>query len=142
MIRNKFLFYFLSCTWGCILTTIGAIVALGLIVTGHKPKKWGYCWYFEVGNSRWGGMELGIFFLCNKNPSDYIRNHELGHGLQNCLFGPAMPFVICIPSFIRYWYREIRQKIGKPCLTKYDDIWFEGSATRLGTELINTIQND
>lgn len=43
-----------------------------------------------------------------------------------------MPFVIAIPSMIRYWYREIiwrkdRQKYYQ--LPKYDAIWFEGQAT-------------
>lgn len=113
MIRNKFLFYFLSITWGCIMTLIGAIVALALIITGHKPKKWGYCWYFEVGKSNWGGMELGPFFLCNKNPSERIKNHEHGHGHQNCILGPLMPFIVCIPSAVRYWLREFKDKNSK-----------------------------
>jgi hypothetical protein len=133
--RNKTLFYVLSWTWGIIMTFIGAIVALALIITGHKPKKWGYCYYFEVGQG-WGGVELGMFFLTNKNASRHIRNHELGHGLQNCEWGPLMPFVICIPSAIRYWYREIRSRKGLKNKTKYDDIWFEGDATKRGNEFM------
>ena len=112
MIRNKFLFYFLSITWGCIMTVIGTIVALALIIANHKPKKWGYCWYFEVGKGNWGGMELGPFFLCNKNPSERIKNHESGHAHQNCILGPLMPFLVCIPSAIRYWLRKFPN--GKP----------------------------
>ena len=107
---NKFLFYFLSFTWGCIMTVIGAIAAMVLIMAGYKPKKWGCCWYFEVGNGRWGGVNLGLVFVCNKNPSEHIKNHETGHAIQNCVFGPTMPFVIFIPSFVRYWYREFRKK--------------------------------
>lgn len=133
--RNKVLFYVLSWTWGLLLNIVGAVVALVLIVAGKKPKKWGYCYYFEVGK-HWGGMELGMFFLVNENPSVHIRNHELGHGLQNCYWGPLMPFVISIPSFVRYWYREIRTKMGLKNKTKYDDIWFEGDATKRGTEFM------
>lgn len=133
--RNKTLFYILSWTWGIIMTLIGAVVALALIITGHKPKKWGYCYYFEVGKN-WGGLELGMFFLTSKNGGEYTRNHEHGHALQNCVWGPLMPFVICIPSVIRYWYREIRSRKGLKNKTKYDDIWFEGDATRRGSEFI------
>lgn len=144
MIRNKFLFYFLSLTWGCIMTTIGAIVALALIVTKHKPKKWGYCWYFEVGKNNWGGMELGPFFLCNKNPSEYIKNHEAGHGHQNCIFGPLMPFVICIPSAIRYWWREIlvrSEKKKRSELPPYSSIWFEYQADNFGLKFMEWYNN-
>jgi hypothetical protein len=126
----------LSWTWGILLNIVGAVVALVLIVGGKRPKKWGYCYYFEVGGEYWGGTELGMFFLVNKNPSEDIRNHELGHGLQNCKWGPLMPFVICIPSFLRYWYREIRTRMGLKNETAYDDIWFEGDATKRGTEFM------
>ena len=140
MIRNKFLFYFLSFTWGLPLTTIGCIIALALLVTGHKPKKWGYCYYFEIGHD-WGGFECGPIFLANNNASEHIKNHELGHGMQNCKFGPLMLFVITIPSAIRYQYRMFKEKIGKPCTTDYDDIWFEGNASYLGTEFMKSYNN-
>ena len=130
---KKSKFYALSFTWGLPLTLIGLIVAAVLLCAGEKPKKWGLCCYFEVGEN-WGGLELGVIFLTNKSPSVTCRNHELGHGIQNCWFGFLMPFIVCIPSAIRYWYRAIRRKRGLPNKTAYDDIWFEGQATRLGTE--------
>ena len=74
--RNKVLFYVLSWTWGLLLNIVGAVVALVLIVAGKKPKKWGYCYYFEVGKG-WGGMELGMFFLVNENPSVHIETTNL-----------------------------------------------------------------
>lgn len=143
MIHNKFLFYFLSFTWGLPLTLIGCLVALVLLMMGYRPQKWGYCYYFEVGDN-WGGLEFGVIFLVNKNASKHIRNHELGHGIQNCYFGPSMPFVICIPSAIRYWYREYIVRSGQKKyyeLPDYDNIWFESSATKLGTEFINQYNN-
>lgn len=138
---NKFIFYLLSFTWGLPMTLIGCIVSLILLITGHKPKKYGYSWYFEIGNN-WGGLELGVVFLTNKNPSTYIKNHELGHGIQNCYWGPLFPFVISIPSAIRYWYREylVRSKKKKWSeLPDYDSIWFEGDATKRGTKFIESL---
>lgn len=143
IIYNKFLFYFLSFTWGLPMTLIGCLVAAVLLITGHKPKKWGWCWYFEVGEN-WGGVELGLFFLTNKNPSEHIKSHELGHSHQNCTFGFLMPFLICIPSATRYWYREYLVRSGKKKyfeLPDYDSVWFEGSATKLGTQFIDWYNN-
>lgn len=189
---SKTLFYILSVTWGCIMTTIGAIVALVLLILGYRPKKWNYCYYFEVGEN-WGGIELGMFFITDKSSSIRTKNHEHGHGIQNCYLGVLMPFVVCIPSAARYWLREFKTQKTKrlfaiglfgafvvlasllsliPILTgiygwfalpaflvaygvillvwllcheipqyanntyvDYDYIWFEHSATQLGTEL-------
>lgn len=189
---SKPLFYILSVTWGCIMTTIGALVSLILLILGYKPKKWNYCYYFEVGEN-WGGIELGMFFVTDKSSSIRIKNHEHGHGIQNCYLGVFMPFVVCIPSAIRYWLRKFNTQKKKilfafvlfgafvvlaslfsliPILTcvygwfilpavllaygtailiwllckeipqyvnnasvDYDYIWFEYSATQLGTEL-------
>ena len=44
-----------------------------------------------------------------------------------------MPFVICIPSAARYWYREYLWHFNKEKYRKlppYDSIWFEGQATK------------
>lgn len=189
---SKPLFYILSVTWGCIMTTIGALVSLILLILGYKPKKWNYCYYFEVGEN-WGGIELGMFFVTDRSSSIRIKNHEHGHGIQNCYLGVFMPFIVCIPSAIRYWLRKFNTQKKKilfafvlfgafvvlaslfsliPVLTciygwfalptvilaygvgiliwllckeipqyannvsvDYDYIWFEHSATQLGTEL-------
>lgn len=193
---SKSLFYILSVTWGCIMTTIGALVSLILLILGYKPKKWNYCYYFEVGEN-WGGIELGMFFVTDKSSGIRIKNHEHGHGIQNCYLGVFMPFVVCIPSAIRYWLRKFNTQKKKilfafvlfgafvvlaslfsliPVLTciygwftlptvllvygavilmwllckeipqyvnnasvDYDYIWFEHSATQLGTELNNLL---
>lgn len=193
---SKPLFYILSVTWGCIMTTIGALVSIILLILGYKPKKWNYCYYFEVGEN-WGGIELGMFFVTDKSSSIRIKNHEHGHGIQNCYLGVFMPFIVCIPSAIRYWLRKFNTQKKKilfafvlfgafvvlaslfsliPILTcvygwfalptvllaygtviliwllcqeipqytnnasvDYDYIWFEHSATQLGTELNNLL---
>ena len=91
--------------------------------------------YFEVGEN-WGGANLGVCFIKDKTESENNKNHEHGHGIQNCYLGFLMPFVVAIPSAIRYWYRELKyDRKGLPPKTPYDAIWFEHSATELGTEL-------
>ena len=131
-VTSKVLFYLLNLTWGLPLNIGGFFVALGLLLTGHKPHRWGPCIYFEVGKN-WGGCEWGMVFVTDKTSGERIRNHEMGHALQNCYFGPLMPFLICLPSTLRYWFRRIREELLKiPPKKSYDSIWFEGQATRLG----------
>ena len=130
---NKTKFYFLSFTWGLPLTLVGLLVAAVLLCMGKKPKKWGACYYFEVGE-RWGGLNLGIIFLTSKHPSVHTRNHEHGHAIQNCYFGVLTPLMVHIPSGIRYWYRVWMMELGKRVKTPYDAIWFERTATELGNK--------
>lgn len=133
---NKAWFYILNLTWGLPLTLCGALVAFAMLITGHKPHRHGGCIYFAVGNN-WGGVELGLFFLTDQRQTMRIRNHEFGHALQNCIWGPLMIFVVSIPSVCWYWYRELkyhRRGITPP--NDYDDMWFEGQATRWGTSMI------
>ena len=135
---NKKTFYALSFTWGIILTILGCIVTAIFLITGHKPKKWGHAWYFEVKeNSAWSGLNLGPVFIATENASEHTKNHELGHGLQNCKYGLLTPFIVHIPSCIRLWYREFKyHRKGLTPPTKYDAAWFEGEATKLGTEFM------
>ena len=131
---KKWMFYFLSFTWGIIMTTIGCLASLVLLIAGCKPKRNQYGWYFEAGKG-WGGCELGCMCIVNTNPSQHTLNHEFGHAIQNCYFGPLMIF-ISIASAIRYWYREYLvqiKKVSRTSLPKYDSIWFEGDATKIGT---------
>jgi hypothetical protein len=133
-IVKAILFWFISCTWGLPMTLVGMICAIALLITGHKPKRFHYFVYFEVGTN-WGGFEAGCFFFVNKNSTTHIKQHESGHGLQNIMLGVFMPFVVSIPSAIRYWYREYLVRSGKKKysdLPAYDSMWFEGWATKLG----------
>ena len=129
-------FYLLSWTWGLPMTLIGGIAMLVLMIAGKKPQRWGDCYYIEVGKD-WGGINLGMFFLTCEKPGRYTKCHEHGHAIQNCYFGFLMPFVVGIPSVVRYWYRELKyHRKGKYPPTDYDDIWFEGQATELGTDYV------
>ncbi len=131
---NKTLFYALSFTWGIIMTFVGVVAALFLVMTGHKPKKYGLCYHFEVGKG-WGGVNLGIVFITAANSTEHTKNHEHGHALQNCIWGPLMPFVIALPSAVRYHIRNYQQKRGKK-LKSYDSVWFEEQASIWGDKFI------
>lgn len=134
-------FWVLSLTWGLPMTLFGAIIAFGLLVTGHKPKRFHQNIYFTFGKGGWGFEAGGFFFLSKDAGSLAIKQHESGHGLQNIVFGVFMPFIVSIPSAIRYWYREYLVKSGKKKyseLPPYDSIWFEGMATRWGKKVYPT----
>ena len=133
---NIILFYFLSLTWGLPQTLGGAIMALVLIITGHKPKMWKNCVWFEVDKNI-GGFNLGLFFVTRRGASTHLKNHEYGHAIQNCILGPFMPLVVSLPSSVRYWYREFRyNRRGKTPPTPYESIWFEKWATNLGKKML------
>ena len=140
---RKWQFYLLSFSWGLPMTLIGCLVALVLLIAGYKPKRFGWCWYFEIAGDY--GLELGVFFLAGKNTSHELKCHEFGHGIQNCYFGFLMPFVVCIPSAARYWYREYLQRVRgvkHSELPDYDSGWFEGQATRIGEAFMQNFQSD
>lgn len=139
---TKAQFYTLSFTWGLPLTLIGCVVATVLCLLGHRPAKWSHCYYFEVGEN-WGGVELGVFFVKDKTSGIQTMNHECGHAIQNCYLGFLMPFIVSVPSAIRYWYRQYLRSVKKvETLPAYDSIWFEGQATKLGKELFNWLAQE
>lgn len=127
---RTFLFWWIQLTWGIPLTIIGATAAVVFVLRGHKPKRFGHAIYFEVGRN-WGGVNLGGFFFVQKNASPALKRHEYGHSFQNMMLGVLMPFLVNIPSAIRYHYRNYRRARGYN-LTSYDDFWCEGWATKLG----------
>lgn len=128
---TKQLYWILSCTWGILMTLVGLITTCILLCAGYRPKRNQYSWYFEIGEN-WGGLELGCMCLTSKNPSQHTLNHEFGHQIQNCVYGPFM-VIITLASAARYHYRNWSRK-HKPNVTlpPYDAIWFEGEATKIG----------
>ena len=128
------LYWAVSWTWGLPTTFLGAIVALVVLITGHKPKRFHYNIYFEVGNG-WGGVSMGAFFFVSRNASNRLKQHEAGHSIQNLMWGILFPFVIGIPSVIRYfWHTYLIRVRGRDphSLPYWDSVWFEAQATRLG----------
>ena len=47
-------YWLVSLTWGSIMTLLGAVIALGMLLTGHRPGRLGPNVYFEVGCG-WAG---------------------------------------------------------------------------------------
>lgn len=144
---KKVLYWIGQLTWGIVMSLIGLITALICILfLKGKVHKNGYTIIIEVGGN-WGGINLGCISLCggyttvcpDENWFQHTRRHEFGHSLQNLIFGPLFPFIVAIPSAIRYHYQNYRNKKGLPN-KEYDAIWFEGQATRWGTKAINKIE--
>ena len=129
-------FYLRSFTWGLPVNLGGAVVALGMLATGHRPERYGNCINFPVGKG-WGGGSLGVFMFTCRDATERLKQHEHGHSIQNCYYGPLMPFAVNLPSTTRYWYRRVVQKMfpGRT-LPPYDSVWFEGEASRLGREFM------
>lgn len=99
------LFWAWSCTWGIVMTLIGAVGALALIIGGKQPLVFHHCVYFQFGRG-WGGVNFGPFFFLSTTSPDSTKQHEAGHSLQNLIFGPFMPFVVGIPSAVRCMIRS------------------------------------
>lgn len=132
--RNTFLL--LNLTWGLPMNVIGGVVAVCLLAIGKRPERYGDCWCFTVGKG-WGGVSFGLVMVVAEGASKRTKNHEHGHAVQNALFGVLMPFAVSIPSATRYWHRRLVDRRGKAnTLPPYDSAWFEGQATRWGTEYI------
>lgn len=114
------------------MTFFGLSVAIALLATGHRPHFFhGFVW-FETGE-HWGGFECGPIFVVQRHAQESVKRHEAGHGLQNMLLGPFMPFLISLPSAIRYHYRAYLRRKGRgAALPPYDSIWFEKWATEWG----------
>lgn len=110
------LFYILSFTWGILVTSYGCICALVMLIIGKKPEKFHNRIYFRVGKD-WGGFEAGPFFFCDETPTLELKQHECGHGIQNIVLGPLTPFLVSLPSALRYWMREFRTQKGKKIFT-------------------------
>lgn len=138
IILRRIAFYALSWTWGFIMSFIGMWPTLVFAIAG-KTKFYHGRIYSVVGHN-WGGVALGCFFIvCEESAQDdHVRGHECGHGLQNCIWGPLMPFVICIPSGVRYQYFNFYRRKYRKNPEPYDKIWFEHQATEWGQKFINT----
>ena len=96
------LYWFLQCTWGLTMTLIGAVGAIVILCLGEKPKRFGHALYFVHGHG-WGGVCLGgFFFVSHESSRLQDKTHEYGHSFQNAVLGPLFPFVVGIPSMIRY----------------------------------------
>lgn len=145
LLNHRWLYYFMACTWGIIMTFIGTVVsgvlALVKISAPDKVKiKFNpYYWIYSisVGPDYWGGCELGLCFIRDQKSQGTLPAHEFGHTFQNCLLGPLFPFMVALPSAAWYWVHTLNQSKRK--LKPYDSMWFEDAATQCGLYAIHTI---
>lgn len=141
LVKHKWLYYLLACTWGIVMTIIGlvctAIVGIVKVVADLiKPgklkinfNKYHWIYSISVGPALWGGCDLGLMFFRDHDSKGDLNEHEFGHTFQNCIFGPLFPFIVAIPSAARWWMRVLTpNKEYKP----YDSAWFEDAATQCG----------
>lgn len=135
---KKFLYYLIQWTWGLPMNLLGLIVFIICCFMGNRHYKYRNAVCIVVPWN-FGGLELGMFFLRGEINTN-VCAHEYGHSIQMLWWGPLFPFVIGIPSAVRYWWRRFYLKYIYPRnrkkLNDYDDIWFEGQATRLGNKAL------
>ena len=133
--KHNIFYYLLQFTWGIIMNIVGGVMALFMLITGHKPHKFGPAIYFQLKEKDGYGFSLGMFFVIGKT-ADVLKEHEFGHTLQNIIYGPIAPFIVYIPSVIRYQYFNF--KYWKKGLNSpdYNRIWFEKQASLFGNIFI------
>lgn len=81
-------------------------------------------------------------FVCSVDSGKYLKDHEFGHNIQNCVYGPITPFLITIPSAVRYWWRRVSVKRGVKLTVDYYSAWFEQQANVWGKEFADRWDED
>lgn len=120
---------------GWALSLVGLIIYGVLRLFRQNPKDYkGICQYFEIGKG-WGGFSVGWFFVCCKDAGEHTKNHEVGHLIQNAAVGGLTMVAYSIGSALRYWRHTIFGS-NQP----YDSWFFEGDATRIGTQYVRYIE--
>ena len=128
------LFWLLSLTWGLPLTLLGftflLINVLTLSITSVKIVEGRLVFRSRL---MFGGICLGGFIFVSKNAKTSTIYHEIGHSVQNIMWGVLFLPVIGIPSFVRaaLWNKLLSKRKG----ANYYYIWFERQATNIGNRI-------
>lgn len=133
--KNRY--HTLQWTWGIIMNIIGFVVyefCVKVLKYDHYDYHGAKC--AIVPNNNGFGLSLGMYIIRTQN-AEAVMFHEFGHSIQNIFFGPLFPFLVAIPSAIRFWYRRSQTAQGIKLETGYYDIWFERQATNLGEIALN-----
>lgn len=143
MILSKKAWTLLSYTWGLPMSLVGLVAASFLKACGCDEEDNIYGKVIRVGHN-WGGVNLGPVSIVCQEAGRYTLNHEFGHSVQNCYFGFLYPFIVAIPSALRYWDRRYKvevEHVPAEVLPPYDSIWFEGNATSTGNKYYEAQSN-
>jgi len=138
LVKHRWLYYLLACTWGIIQTVVGLIITLVMLYAKlffreyihFKKYKWIYA--ISAGPEYWGGFEMGLMFVRDqKSTESYLDTHEFGHTICQLWTGPFYLFTIALHSATRYWVQEFRERKGKKN-PPYDQYWAEDAASQCG----------
>lgn len=108
---KRFMYYFIQWTWGILMNIIGGIVCIIALCCKCPVQKYRNAIEILVPWN-FGGCELGMFFVLGKDCLS-VAPHEYGHTIQNLWWGPLFPFVVCLPSALRYWLRKQKEQKNK-----------------------------
>jgi len=133
--KHLFLYWILMFTWALPSTLLGLIVTLFLLLCGKKPERYGHSYRFIIGK-HWGGVTFGLMFIQDGTRSENTAMHEYGH-VHQLILGPLWLILNGIPSATRYWYRKLSKRTDLP---SYYEVWFERSASNLGTMIVKNKQ--
>ncbi len=140
MPKSRAVYLILTYTWGLPMALTGLFTGAVLMIMGNRPVKYGWNICFEFEKISWG-VSFGNVFISPKHNSEELKMHEHGHGIQNIYLGFFMPLVVSLPSAVRFWFREIREKKFRKKLKKeYDSIWFERSASISGKKFMSSLR--
>jgi len=143
--KDLIIFYILSLTWGIVWSLVGLFVYLFSIIflkDKIEVQKVAGRIAIRFKNGKFGGASLGLVYLVGRFVGDRTHRHELGHTLQNAIFGPLFILLIAIPSALRcsFWQKYHMKYYQKhSSYPEYDSIWFEKQATEFGNKYFSEV---
>lgn len=106
-ILKYILVYIASFTWGIIASLLGILVLIFSLFSKPRFETFNGCLVIILGDN-WGTFTLGPFIFSAASIDKHLFIHEVGHCLQNVLFGPLYIPLMLIPSIIRTKLRKIK----------------------------------
>lgn len=126
----KTLIIVLNYTWGIVATLLSLVVLLVCKLLGYRIYRLDGIFVAVSDKPNWGAFSFGVVCVMSDTSGRDTMYHEMGHCVQNAMYGILVFFLVYIPSIIRAAYRNWKGiKFG------YYDIWFEKQASCLGNRI-------
>lgn len=126
----KKLFTVLNYTWGIVATLLSYIVLGVCKALGYHIYRLDGIFIVVTDKPNWGAFSFGVVCVMSSTSGKDTMYHEMGHCVQNAMYGIFVFFLVYIPSIVRAAYRNWKGiKFG------YYDIWFEKQASYLGNRI-------